>query len=151
MSDLIHQKKANDPIRVWIAGCSTGEEAYSVAMLLMECVDELGKKKMPRIQLFATDLDQEAIEHARQGMYHGNIATDVSPERLERFFIKTEGYYTVKKDLREMIVFAQHNLIKDAPFTRLDLLSCRNVMIYLTNELQKRSYRFTIIRLTTKV
>jgi two-component system CheB/CheR fusion protein len=135
---LIQEKKSNDPIRVWIAGCSTGEEAYSVAMLLMECLDTQTKRKLPKIQLFATDLDPEAIEQARQGSYHTNIAADVSPERLERFFVKAENCFVVKKDLREMIVFAQHNLIKDAPFTRLDLLCCRNVMIYLTMELQKK-------------
>jgi two-component system CheB/CheR fusion protein len=135
---LFKDKKNDEPIRVWIAGCSTGEEAYSVAMLLIESVDTLAQYKTPKIQIFATDLDHEAIEHARAGLYHGNIVTDVSPERLERFFIKKESHYSVKKELREMIVFAQHNLIKDAPFTRLDLLCCRNVMIYLTSELQKK-------------
>jgi two-component system, chemotaxis family, CheB/CheR fusion protein len=138
LCQLIKDKKNNDPIRVWIAGCSTGEEAYSVAMLLMECIDLNPKLKAPKVQLFATDLDPEAIEHARQGIYHDNIAVDVSIERLDRFFVKSEGCYHVRKDLREMIVFAQHNLIKDAPFTRLDLLCCRNVMIYLTAELQKK-------------
>lgn len=138
LCQLIKDKKNNDPIRVWIAGCSTGEEAYSVAMLLMECIDLNTKLKAPKVQLFATDLDPEAIEHARQGIYHDNIAVDVSIERLDRFFVKSEGCYHVRKDLREMIVFAQHNLIKDAPFTRLDLLCCRNVMIYLTAELQKK-------------
>lgn len=135
---LLEQKKDNDPVRVWIAGCSTGEEAYSVAMLIMECLDSQLKKKLPKIQVFATDLDPEAIEQARQGNYYSNIAADVSVERLERFFTKSEVGYTVKKDLREMVVFAQHNLIKDAPFTRLDLLCCRNVMIYLTTELQRK-------------
>jgi two-component system CheB/CheR fusion protein len=138
LAHLVQQKNTGEPIRVWIAGCSTGEEAYSIAMLLMECLDTLAPAKVPRIQLFATDLDAEAIEHARAGSYHGNIIADVTDERLERFFVKKDGGYTVKKDLREMIVFAQHNLIKDAPFTRLDLLCCRNVMIYLTTELQKK-------------
>lgn len=135
---LIQHKKNDDPIRVWVIGCSTGEEAYSIAMLLIELLDARPRKKLPKIQLFATDLDVEAIEQARQGTYRENIVADVSPERIERFFIKNDGGYTVKKDLREMIVFAQHNLIKDAPFTRLDLLSCRNVMIYLNAELQKK-------------
>jgi two-component system CheB/CheR fusion protein len=135
---LLKNKKADDPIRVWVAGCSTGEEAYSIAILLMECVQSLHFKKFPKIQIFATDLDAEAIEHARAGLYHDNIVSDVSDERIKQFFVKKDNYYSVKKELREMIVFAQHNLIKDAPFTRLDLLCCRNVMIYLTSELQKK-------------
>jgi two-component system CheB/CheR fusion protein len=135
---VIESKKSNEPIRAWIAGCSTGEEAYSIAIALMESVEALNRKKLPRIQIFATDLDVEAIDHARQGFYLSNIAADVSEERLARFFIKTETGYIIKKELREMVVFAQHNLIKDAPFTRLDLICCRNVMIYLTSELQKK-------------
>ncbi|QJD96684.1 chemotaxis protein CheR [Mucilaginibacter robiniae] len=138
LQPIIQQKSTNEPVRVWIAGCSTGEEAYSIAMLLIECLDVPKKAKLPKIQIFATDLDAEAIEHARAGVYNTNIVADVSPERITRFFIKNEANYTVKKELREMIVFAQHNLIKDAPFTRLDLLCCRNVMIYLTAELQKK-------------
>lgn len=136
--ELMKKKRADEPVRVWIAGCSTGEEAYSVAMLLMESLDGLDKTPVPKIQLFATDLDMEAIEHARAGVYHDNIVADVSPERIARFFVKNEQSYAVRKELREMIVFAQHNLIKDAPFTRLDLLCCRNVMIYLTTELQRK-------------
>lgn len=135
---LLRIKADGEPIRVWVAGCSTGEEAYSIAILLMEFFDLSKQKKAPRVQIFATDLDIEAIEHARQGIYYENIVADVSPERLERFFVKKDDTYSVKKELREMIVFAQHNLIKDAPFTRLDLLCCRNVMIYLTAELQKK-------------
>jgi two-component system CheB/CheR fusion protein len=138
LADLVQHKHADEPVRIWIAGCSTGEEAYSIAMLLMECMETLRRKKLPKIQIFATDLDPEAIEHARAGNYHDNIVADVSPDRLEKFFVKKDNHYTVKKDLREMIVFAQHNLIKDAPFTRLDLICCRNVMIYLTTELQKK-------------
>ena len=131
-------KKNDEPVRIWVAGCSTGEEAYSIAMLVMECIENLPGKALPRVQLFATDLDPEAIDFARIGQYHDNIAAYVSAPRLERFFTKKNGGYVVKKELREMIVFAQHNLIKDAPFTRLDLLACRNVMIYLTTELQKK-------------
>jgi two-component system CheB/CheR fusion protein len=134
---VIGEKKDHDPVRVWIAGCSTGEEAYSVAMILIECVEQHTDKAL-KIQIFATDLDVEAIVHARSGFYRSNIVADVSEERIKRFFVKTDTGYTIKKELREMIVFAQHNLIKDAPFTRLDLLCCRNVMIYLTSELQKK-------------
>jgi two-component system CheB/CheR fusion protein len=137
---LIKQKKADEPFRVWIAGCSTGEEAYSIAMLLSETFEKLQIKKLPKIQIFATDLDSSAILHARAGSYHDNIVADVSAERLEKFFVKKDDCYVIKKSLRDMIVFAQHNFIKDAPFTRLDLLSCRNVMIYLTTDLQKKIY-----------
>lgn len=138
LTPLLIAKKDGDPIRVWIAGCSTGEEAYSIAILLIEFVDSLKLKKIPKLQIFATDLDPQAIEHARSASYFENIISEVSPERLERFFIKVNEGYVVKKEVRELIVFAQHNLIKDAPFTRLDLLCCRNVLIYLTAELQKK-------------
>jgi two-component system CheB/CheR fusion protein len=135
---LLTQKAEDEPIRVWVAGCSTGEEAYSVAILVMEYLDGHQFKRLPKVQIFATDLDVTAIEHARQGIYFDNIVSEVSPQRIERFFVKGNNSYSVKKELREIIVFAQHNLIKDAPFTRLDLLCCRNVMIYLTTELQKK-------------
>lgn len=135
---LLAAKKEDEAIRVWVAGCSTGEEAYSLAILLIEYMDSLKMAKMPKLQIFATDLDPQAIDHARSASYFENIASEVSPERLERFFIKVNEGYVVKKEIRELIVFAQHNLIKDAPFTRLDLLSCRNVLIYLTAELQKK-------------
>ncbi|TDO22694.1 CheR family methyltransferase [Pedobacter duraquae] len=132
------QKPVDEPIRIWIAGCSTGEEAYSIAILLTEYLDTMRLKRLPKAQIFATDLDANAIEHARAGYYFGNIASEVSASRLERFFVKRNNGYVVKKEVREMIVFAQHNLIKDAPFTRLDLLCCRNVMIYLTTDLQRK-------------
>lgn len=135
---ILAAKKEDDPIRVWVAGCSTGEEAYSLAMLLIEYLDTLHHTKPPKLQIFATDLDPQAIDHARSASYFENIISEVSPERLERFFIKINEGYVVKKEVRELIVFAQHNLIKDAPFTRLDLLCCRNVLIYLTAELQKK-------------
>lgn len=135
---LLAAKKDGDPIRVWVAGCSTGEEAYSITILLIEYLDTLKLAKLPKLQVFATDLDPQAIDHARSASYFENIVSEVSPERLERFFIKVNDGYIVKKEVRELIVFAQHNLIKDAPFTRLDLLCCRNVLIYLTAELQKK-------------
>ncbi|MDF2433811.1 MAG: two-component system, chemotaxis family, CheB/CheR fusion protein [Mucilaginibacter sp.] len=135
---LLSQKNEEEPIRIWVAGCSTGEEAYSIAILVIEYLDTLKLKRLPKAQIFATDLDSAAIDHARMGVYYDNIVADVSPERLERFFVKRNNSFSVKKELREIIVFAQHNLIKDAPFTRLDLLCCRNVMIYLTTELQKK-------------
>src|SRR6195952_4258228 len=135
---LLAKKVDDEPIRIWVVGCSTGEEAYSVAILVMEYLEQLKLKRLPKVQIFATDLDVTAIEHARLGVYFDNIVSDVSAERLERFFVKRNNSYSVRKELREIIVFAQHNLIKDAPFTRLDLLCCRNLMIYLTTELQKK-------------
>ncbi|MBG6233461.1 two-component system CheB/CheR fusion protein [Pedobacter sp. CAN_A7] len=138
LQQLFKIKAQADPIRVWVAGCSTGEEAYSIAIYVLEYLDSLQIKQKPRVQIFATDLDANAIEHARAGYYFGNIVSEVSTARLERFFIKKDEGYVVKKEVREVVVFAQHNLIKDAPFTKLDLICCRNVMIYLTIELQKK-------------
>ena len=135
---LLQHKDPLEPIRVWVAGCSTGEEAYSIAILLTEYLDTLPLKRKPKAQIFATDLDANAIELARTGFYFSNIVSELNPQQLERFFVKKNNGFIVKKEIREMIVFAQHNLIKDAPFTRLDLLCCRNVMIYLTTELQKK-------------
>jgi len=134
----LRKKPKDEPIRVWVAGCSTGEEAYSIAIILMEFLEKLNSKIKPKVQIFATDLDVHAIETARIGFYFANIASEVSAERLEKYFVKKNNGFTVKKELRDLIVFAQHNLIKDAPFTRLDLLCCRNVMIYLTAELQSK-------------
>jgi two-component system CheB/CheR fusion protein len=142
LSVLLHQKilqkQETEHIRIWVAGCSTGEESYSIAMLILEFFDKYPSKTQPKVQIFATDLDIEAIEYARTGFYASNIAEEVSPERLARFFVPKNKGWVVKKDLREMIVFAKHNLIKDAPFTRLDLLSCRNVMIYFSATLQRK-------------
>lgn len=132
------KKNHDEPIRIWIAGCSTGEEAYSVAIFLMEFLSAIKSRPQPKVQIFATDLDPNAIDHARAGFYFSNIISEISPEHLDKYFIKKNNGYVVKKEVRELIVFAQHNLIKDAPFTRLDLLCCRNVMIYLTADLQKK-------------
>ncbi|MFA7240687.1 MAG: chemotaxis protein CheB [Sulfuricellaceae bacterium] len=129
--------KLNDFVfRAWVAGCATGEEAYSIAILLRELMDETGREI--KVQLYATDLDDEAITIARAGIYPPNIAQDVTPERLRRFFVSENAGWRVKKSIREMVVFAVQNVIKDPPFTRLDLLSCRNLMIYLEPELQNR-------------
>ena len=138
MIPLLRKKVKGDNVRVWVAGCSTGEEAYSIAILLTEIIDQLQNKESLKLQIFATDLDHTAIDHARAGIYQGNITADLSAERLERFFIKKEGHFHVKKELREMVIFAQHNVIKDAPFTKLDLLCCHNLLIYLTSTLQKK-------------
>ena len=136
LPQLFADKPDDYVFRVWVAGCATGEEAYSIAILLREFMDE-GHREF-KIQLYATDLDDDAIAVARAGIYPLNIVQDVPPERLRHFFIKEETGYRVKKNIREMVVFANQNVIKDPPFTRLDLLSCRNLMIYLEPELQNR-------------
>jgi two-component system CheB/CheR fusion protein len=125
-------------LRAWIPGCSTGEEAYSLAIVLKEVLEKTNLHADFSLQLFATDLDNEAIEMARKGLFPANIAADVSPDRLKRFFTKTEDGYHVKTEIREMIVFAQHNIIMHPPFTKIDILSCRNLLIYLDTELQKK-------------
>ena len=128
----------NRALRVWIPACATGEEAYSMAILFKETVEELKPAPAITLQIFATDLDQQAVEKAREGVYPINIAADVSAERLDRCFVKVERGYQVAKTIREMIIFAPQNIIMDPPFTKLDLVSCRNLLIYLMPELQKR-------------
>ena len=142
--EILPQLFADKPegyiFRAWVSGCASGEEAYSIAILLREFMDDLSEKQQRefKVQLYATDLDDDAIALARAGLYPPNIAADVAPERLRRFFIKEDAGYRVKKDIREMVVFAVQNVIKDPPFTKLDLLACRNLMIYLEPELQNR-------------
>ncbi|MCF7676029.1 MAG: hypothetical protein K9M97_11840, partial [Akkermansiaceae bacterium] len=126
------------PLRAWVAGCSTGEEAYSLAMVFKEVVENLKPKKSFKLQIFATDLDRDAIDKARQGVFPDNIAADVTPEQLRRFFSKEGSGYRVRTEIREMVIFSTHSLILDPPFTKLDFLSCRNLLIYLAPELQKK-------------
>jgi two-component system CheB/CheR fusion protein len=133
---LFKDKPEDYVLRVWVAGCATGEEAYSIAILLCEYMEATHQEF--KVLLFATDLDDEAIAVARAGIYPANIAQDIEAELLRRYFIKEEAGYRVKKHIREMVVFAIQNVIKDPPFTRLDLLSCRNLMIYLEPEVQNR-------------
>jgi len=133
---LLADKPADYVFRVWVAGCATGEEAYSIAILLRELMDETNREF--KVQIYSTDLDDDAIAVARAGRYPPTIVAGVTPERLRRFFVKEESGFRIKKDIREMVVFAIQNVIKDPPFTKLDLLSCRNLMIYLEPELQNR-------------
>ena len=135
---LFAGKKRDEPIRVWVGGCATGEEAYSIAMLLCEHAAKL--EAPPPIQLFASDIDEQAIHEARYGAYPSTIEADVSPERLKRFFTREQGHYRVKKEVREKVLFAAHNLLSDAPFSRLDLVSCRNLLIYLTPKAQEQVF-----------
>jgi two-component system CheB/CheR fusion protein len=135
--ELLRDRPADTPVRVWVPGCATGEEVYSIAMLLIEQLASL--HKVCPLQIFATDLDTEALEVARRGIYPTNIEEDVSPERLARFFTKVDEHsYQVTKQLREPILFAQQNVLSDAPFSRLDLISCRNLLIYLEPEVQQK-------------
>lgn len=135
---LFAARPSGTQLRAWTAGCSTGEEAYSLAMVFKEAMEALPHKKRFAMQIFATDLDREAIEKARAGTYPANIAADVSPERLSRFFVKEENDYRVGKEIREMVTFATQNLIMDPPFTKLDILVCRNLLIYLDPPVQKK-------------
>ncbi|HEY4321537.1 MAG TPA: CheR family methyltransferase [Gemmatimonadales bacterium] len=123
-------------VRIWVPGCATGEEAYTIAILLMEEMD--GLAEAPEVQLFATDIDADALDVARAGVYPLSIADHLSAQRLERFFVKTDHSYQVSKELRNLVVFSVHNVINDPPFSRLDLISCRNLLIYLGTYLQKK-------------
>ncbi len=125
-------------LRAWVPGCSTAEEAYSLAIVFKEAVELTRPKGNYALQIFATDLDRDAIDKARQGLFPANIAADVSQQRLRRFFAKEEHGYRVRKEIREMVIFAPQNLIMDPPFTKLDILICRNLLIYLTAEVQKK-------------
>jgi two-component system CheB/CheR fusion protein len=133
---LFSDKPDNYAFRVWVPGCSTGEETYSIAIVFRELIDKI--RRDIKVQIYSTDLSEDTITIARAGLYPPNISLDITPERLRRFFIKEERGYRVKKEIREMVVFAVQNVIKDPPFTKLDLLSCRNLMIYLEPELQNR-------------
>lgn len=135
---LFENKKQGAALRVWVPACSTGEEAYSIAILLQEHIDSL--RKNFTIQIFATDIDNGAIEQARQGIYPASIASDVTQERLSRFFTKDSqaNTYRINKSIRDLIVFSEQDVIKDPPFSRLDLISCRNLLIYLGADLQKK-------------
>ncbi len=136
---LIVAKYAGEiPVRVWVAGCSTGEEAYSIAIAIYEQCDAI--KADCKVQIYATDLDIEAIAMARRGIYSDGSLENVSPERLQRFFLKAEEGYQIKKNIRDLVVFSTQNLAFDPPFSRIDLLCCRNLLIYLEGELQKQLF-----------
>src|SRR5262245_6978490 len=132
---VFEEKGPDDEIRIWCVGCATGEEVYSIAMLMLE---EASSREglAPKLHIFASDLHERSLEMAREGFYPGDIAAEVSPERLKRFFVEETGGYRVKKEVRETVVFAPHNLLGDPPFSRLDLIVCRNLMIYLQRDVQ---------------
>jgi len=135
---IITNQNDGTVLRAWVAGCSTGEEAYSLAMVFKEALEKTNPHAGISLQIFATDLDHEAIESARKGIFPENITADVSPKRLSRFFIKTDEGYRINTEIREMVVFAKHNIILHPPFTKIDILTCRNLLIYLDPELQKK-------------
>ena len=136
MPEICKGKADDAPVRAWVAGCSTGEEAYSLAILLFEWFEQAGQHA--RVQVFATDIDEAALEVARAGRYPAAALNNVPPDRLKRYFTRQGDAYKIVKQVRESIVFAAHNLISDPPFSKLDLLVCRNVLIYLAPETQKR-------------
>jgi two-component system CheB/CheR fusion protein len=136
--DYISKMPEGSVLRAWVPGCSTGEEAYSLAIAFKEAIEKMNPPGRPSLQIFATDLDSEAVETARKGVFPLNIAADVSPGRLNRFFSSTDDGYRVITEIREMIVFAHHNIIMHPPFTKIDILSCRNLLIYMDPLLQKK-------------
>jgi two-component system CheB/CheR fusion protein len=135
---LLASRNAGRALRAWVPGCSTGEEAYSLAIVFKEAAEKTAPRENFTLQIYATDLDRDAIDKARQGVFPENIAADVSEERLKRFFTREERGYRLRKEIREMVIFAPQNLIMDPPFTKLDLLSCRNLLIYLAPEVQRK-------------
>ncbi|MDX2440777.1 MAG: CheR family methyltransferase, partial [Desulfobacterales bacterium] len=136
LSCVLKGKPYGYRVRVWVAGCSSGEEAYSIAILIQECMEQLGQHF--DVQIFGTDIDEDAVNLARSGFYPLSISADISTERLKKYFIKEDNHFKVKKSIREMLIFASQNLIKDPPFTKLDILSCRNLLIYFGPKLQKQ-------------
>jgi two-component system CheB/CheR fusion protein len=140
LPDLLNKLPNGYIFRAWVTACSTGEEAYSLAMVFKEILDKIKQDKKLTLQIFATDLDLDAIETARKGIYPANITSDVSAERLARFFTQHGEKFRVNATIREVVVFAQQNVIKDPPFTKVDLLTCRNMLIYLEPELQNKLF-----------
>ncbi|HYD16889.1 MAG TPA: CheR family methyltransferase, partial [Patescibacteria group bacterium] len=136
LPELLKNKQNGGTVRIWVSGCSTGEEAYSIAMLIQEYMEKNGRQFS--VQIFATDLDETAINTGRLAVYSDGIGLDVSEARLERHFIREDSHYRIRKHLREMVIFATQNLVQDPPFTKLDLVSCRNLLIYLDGQTQKR-------------
>ena len=133
---LFDGKAADETVRVWVSGCATGEEAYSFAILLLE---EAARHPIrPTLQVFGSDLDSRALAAAREGRFPAAIEADVSEERLHRFFSREGDHYRVRQEVRDIVLFALHDLLKDPPFSRVDLVSCRNVLIYLDRDLQEQ-------------
>ena len=135
---LLQDRSKQNPLRVWNPACSTGEETYSLAIVLKECLENQRLQDGPAIQVFATDIDKAAIEKARAATFSASIASDVSPERLERFFVREAEGYCIRQEIRDLVIFAPQNILVDPPFTKLDVLCCRNFLIYVNVETQKK-------------
>ncbi|MBN2193203.1 MAG: PAS domain-containing protein [Polyangiaceae bacterium] len=138
LPELLAARASNGALRAWVPGCATGEEAYSLAIVLKEAIAQLRPDRGIAVQVFATDLDKDAIERARAGVYPPGIAENVSAERRRRFFVEEAGGFRLCQEIRKMVVFAVQNMIMDPPFTKLDILSCRNLLIYLAPDLQRK-------------
>ncbi|MDB5051014.1 MAG: ATPase [Fibrobacteres bacterium] len=136
--EILKARSNEGTVRIWVPGCSTGEEVYSLAIALLECIGDMAVNTP--IQIFATDISDEALAKARTGLYVENIALDVSLERLRRFFVRVDNHYQISKQIRDMCIFARHDVTHDHPFSRIDLISCRNLLIYLDTPLQKRVF-----------
>ncbi len=136
LKKLVEEKSDYDNIRVWVPGCSTGEEVYSIAIIIHELMEELGK--VLEVQIFGTDIDPDAIKIARSGTYQNHVSEDITSERLKKYFIQKDNLYVIKNEIREMAVFAPHDVLKDPPFTKIDILSCRNLLIYLKSDAQQK-------------
>ena len=145
---IVDGRSLASAVRIWVAGCSTGEEVYSLAISVLEYLE--GRAADVGIKILATDLNENALEKARAGVYLDNIEIDVSPPRLRRFFVRHNGHYQISKAVRELCVFSRHNIISDAPFSRLDLVSCRNMLIYMDVALQKKVIRLLHYSLNPK-
>src|SRR4030095_7191970 len=126
---LLKSRKENDMVRIWTPACANGEEAYSIAICLFDYLED--KAISTPIQIFGTDLNENAIDKARAGVYHESELANVTPQQLQRYFIRTDGRYQIIKAIRDVCIFAAHNLLEDPPFSRMDLISCQNVLIYL--------------------
>ena len=133
---LFQNRSSDNPVRIWVPGCATGEEAYSIAMLCQDAIRTTVRN--PSVQIFATDIDSDSIETARLGLYPNSISVDVPPDYLDRFFKREDGSFRINKEIRDRVVFALQNLISDPPFSKIDLISCRNLLIYLGSKLQKK-------------
>lgn len=133
---LFEARRPDAPLRIWVPGCSTGEEAYSIAMKLTEYLEE--SKQNAAVQIFATDISDQAVEKARAAIYPASVVDEISPERIRRFFVPTDGHYRISKAIRDQCVFARQDLIRDPPFSKLDFIVCRNVLIYLGQPVQSK-------------
>ncbi|MEC8010137.1 MAG: CheR family methyltransferase [Pseudomonadota bacterium] len=137
---IVNQRNQHEPIRLWVAGCATGEEAYSIAILLCEAIGDLGQLVDSNVQIFATDVDTDALAIARKGIYSKVSVQDIPEEYVDKYLIDKGDTYEVKKELRSIVLFAPHNIIEDPPFLKIDLITCRNLLIYFEPELQKKVY-----------